>query len=98
MREQYAGNAIPPAAVERRRLEGLLDEMEKHLSVIADGVAQLYQFRARLLNPRPEGVGKDKAQVPTQPTVESRLVDLNAQAGNIGNGLLECLGELSKAA
>ena len=87
------------AEQQQKALDGLLDHLEKRLAVIAEGVNRVGMFKNRLINPRPQQVGTDKAMPPPNPgSIEGRLHHMNAVTERIGEMLHEVVGELDRAA
>lgn len=82
----------------QRAFDSMLDNMGKQLAGIAEGVARVNQFRNRLLNQKPESVGKDSAPTPAPQTIEARLSSMIHMANNIGDHLNSIAGELERAA
>lgn len=93
---QPTGRNAP--AVEQRSLEAACERLEKHLAAMADGVSRINQFSQRLLNPRPQGVGKDSSALPKPGTIEGRLQHILHVAEGITNALHEVANELERAA
>lgn len=96
----YADQAAKTATIEKQRhLDALIEQIEKGLASIAEGVNRAHQFRNRLLNARPESVGvKETAEPPSPNTIEGRLARLARQAEGIGSGLHGVCSDLDSAA
>ena len=92
------GRVAATTAVEQPSLHALCDRLEKQMAVLIEGVSRTRQFSQRLLDPRPEQVGKDSSAVPQPQTVEARLRHILHTAENIGHALHGVATELDRAA
>lgn len=87
-----------PDAVTQPALHALCDRLEKQLAAMAEGVQRTKQFSMRLMDPRPENVGKDSQAVPQPSSVEGRLRHLVHVTESINAALHNVAAELERAA
>lgn len=87
-----------PQAADQPALHVLCDRLEKQLAAMAEGVNRTRQFSMRLLDPRPEQVGKGDQAVPVPSTVEGRLRHLVHVTEAINAALHNVAADLERAA
>jgi hypothetical protein len=101
---EYAEQARDPRSLagpktnEQPTMQSICDRLEKNLATIAEGVGRTRNFSHRLLDPRPEKVGKGDQAIATPGSIEGRLRYIAQTAEMIGAELHSVLSDLERAA
>lgn len=99
----YGGDAksaapTPLTAADKRRMDALLNDLEKRLAGIREGISRATEFRHRLMDPRPAEANKAQAPEPNPQTIEGRLAASVRYADMLAQDLHELCGDLDRAA
>ena len=99
----YAGQdarSLPtsaPKPIEKPRLQQQLDQLEKVLSGCHECASRIENAADRLLNPKPQDVGKT-AERPSPNSIEGRLAMMIEIAEGLGSRLIHAANQLDQTA